>query len=107
MVRFCYYANALRVAKLQSSQRKEKLMGDDRYEALAARVDALARVLMQLIADMEIRENLNGDRLCRDLRQLAESRQRHPELEASALLIKSIADELDSARANRKALHPK
>lgn len=76
-------------------------MGDGQYEVLATRIDGLARVLMHLIADLEMRESLDGNRFCRDLRQAAENRGRHPGLEASALAIKSIADELDAARDGR------
>ncbi len=82
-------------------------MTDDRYQALALRVDGLARVLMRLIADMEIRESLDGNRFCRDLRQYADGRRRHPGLETSALAIKAIADELDEAREARARIPQK
>lgn len=82
-------------------------MSDARYDELAARVDGLASVVMQLIADLELRENLDGSRLCRDLRQYADGRRKHPGLGRSALAIRSIADELDAARDRRNLLRPR
>lgn len=70
---------------------------------LAQRVDGVARVLMTLIADLEQREQLDGARLCRDLRQLADTRRTMAGLEVSAHVIEQIAEELDGARATRRS----
>ncbi len=70
---------------------------------LAQRVDGVARVLMTLIADLEQREQLDGARFCRDLRQLADARRTAAGLEVSAHVIEQIAEELDDAREARRS----
>ena len=80
-------------------------MTDEQFEELGGRIDGVARVLMALIADLEIRENLDGERFCHGLRQTAAGRGKHPGLEASARVMKAIADEIDDARRNRSTAH--
>lgn len=76
-------------------------MTDSQFADLAGRIDGVGRVLAMLIADLEIRENLDGERFCRQLRGYAQGRARHLGLDYSANLIGEIADEIDAARKNR------
>ena len=78
-------------------------MTDARFDELASRVDAVGRVLMHLIADLEQRELLDGERFCTGIQRYAEGRQKEPSLQASAQVMKAIADEIDDARRNRSA----
>lgn len=80
-------------------------MTDTQFNELAGRIDGVGRVLAMLIADLEIRENLNGERFCQRLRDYAQGRGRYPGLEKSALVITEIADELEAARLNRAVAH--
>ena len=80
-------------------------MSDEQFKEMEGRIDGVARVLMALIADLEIRENLDGERFCQGLRRTAEGRGKHPGLETSARVMKTIADELDDARRNRSTAH--
>lgn len=65
------------------------------------RIDGVAQVLMRLIADLEQRELLDGDRFCRGLRGTAALR-RTDGLATSARTIGQIADQLDAARQARQ-----
>ena len=76
-------------------------MTDEQFEEMEGRIDGVSRVLMALIADLEIRESLDGERFCHGLRRTAEGRGKHPGLETSARVMKAIADEIDDARRNR------
>ena len=80
-------------------------MTETQFQDLSGRVDGVARVLMALIADLEIRENLNGDRFCRSLRNSANARGRYQPHETSAQVMLQIADELEGARRSRSAAH--
>lgn len=80
-------------------------MNDTQFEEMEGRIDGVARVLMALIANLEIRENLNGQRFCHALRKSAEARGKHPGLETSARVMKAIADDIDQARHNRSMAH--
>lgn len=70
-------------------------------DELAGRIDGVARVLMALIADLERRELLDGQRFSESLRRYAQGRGMHPGLEVSAHVMKEISDQLDEARKNR------
>lgn len=78
-------------------------MIDEQFDELSGRIDGVARALMHLIADLEIREGLNGDRFCKKLRTVADQRSQHLGLsiQASTKVIREIADQLDDARAGR------
>ena len=80
-------------------------MSNEQFNDLSGRVDGVARVLMALIADLEIREAMNGDRFGEALRRLAVDRGQHARNEISAQVMVQIADELEAARANRSAVH--
>lgn len=80
-------------------------MSEAGFEELAGRIDGIGRVVAMLIADLEMREQLNGDRFCHQLRSYADQRGRYPEHRKSAQVIQQIADELDAARLNRSAAH--
>ena len=78
-------------------------MTDERFDELASRVDAVGRVLMHLIADLEQRELLDGDRFSARIHRYAEARETGQHLQSSARVMKAIADEIDDARQNRSA----
>lgn len=78
-------------------------MTDERFDELASRVDAVGRVLMHLIADLEQRELLDGDRFSGRIHRYAEARQTQQTLESSGRVMKAIADEIDDARRNRSS----
>ncbi|RIX47476.1 MAG: hypothetical protein D3M94_07325 [Rhodocyclales bacterium GT-UBC] len=80
-------------------------MRDAEFEELAGRIDGIGRVVAMLIADLEMREQLGGDRFCSQLRSYADQRGRYAEHQKSAQVIWQIADELDAARLNRSAGH--
>ena len=81
-------------------------MTDKQFDELAGRIDGVGRVLMQLIADLETRENLDGARFCQGVRRYAANRGRYADLQTSARVMKAIADEVDDARASRAAAQP-
>lgn len=72
-------------------------------DELAGRIDGVARVLMALIADLEMREQIDGGRFCRSVRASAAGRRRLPEHEVCAQVMEQIADQLDAARASRQS----
>lgn len=76
-------------------------MDDVAFKELAGRIDGIGRTLALLIADLEMRECLNGDRFCHSLRNSAVARGRYPQHEKCAQVMLQIADELDGARQNR------
>lgn len=76
-------------------------MSEAEFSELAGRIDGIGRVLAMLIADLEMRESLNGDRFCQQIRSYAGQRGHFPEHLRSARVIQQIADELDAARLNR------
>lgn len=78
-------------------------MTDAQFNELEGRVDAVGRVLMHLIADLEEREMLNGSRFCQKIRRYADSRGQHPGLETSGRVMQEIAAEIDDARQSRAA----
>lgn len=78
-------------------------MNEAEHNELAGRIDGVCRVLMWLIADLERRELIDGERFCRDMRRSAPDRMQYPGLEASARVIAEIANELDDARISRRS----
>ncbi len=78
-------------------------MTDAQFNELEGRVDAVGRVLMHLIADLEEREMLDGSRFCQKIHRYAGSRGQHPGLEISGRVMQSIAAEIDDARQSRAA----
>lgn len=76
-------------------------MNDAQFKELAGRIDGIGRTLALLIADLEMRECLNGDRFCQSLRNSANARGQYPQHQKSAQVMQQIADELDGARTNR------
>jgi hypothetical protein len=81
------------------------VMNDAQFKELAGRIDGVGRTLALLIADLEMRECLNGDRFCQSLRNSANGRGQYPQHEKSAQVMLQIADELDGARRSRAAAH--
>jgi hypothetical protein len=80
-------------------------MNQEQFNELSGRIDGVARVLMTLICDLEVRERLNGPRFCQSLRSSAEARGSNPEHATSARVMVQIADQLDTSRENRSAAH--
>lgn len=80
-------------------------MSDEQFNELTGRIDGVARVLMNLIADLEVREVLNGQRFCQSVRNTAEGRAALAEHETSVRVMQQIASQLDTSRRNRSLAH--
>lgn len=80
-------------------------MTDAQFDDLEGRLDGIARVLMCLIADLEIRENLDGDRFGQAVRRAAQERGSLPGREVCVHVMEQIAGQLDDARRRRSAGH--
>lgn len=70
---------------------------------LAQRIDGVAWVLMALIADLEKRELVDGERFCEALRRTADMRRQAVGLEIAAQVIEEVAGQLDAARQSRQS----
>lgn len=71
----------------------------DDSKVLAERFDGLAYVVMRLVADLEMREMLDGARFCAELKAMAAGRRNVSEVSAST--IEQFATRLDDARETR------
>ncbi len=78
-------------------------MSKQEFEELAGRIDGVARALMGLIAELEIKGAIDGPEYRRRLRQWGEMREPHPGLESSGRLMLQIARETEEAAASRAA----
>lgn len=76
-------------------------MNDNEFNELAGRVDGVALVLGALIADLEIREQLDGARFCRGLRRMADGMP--VARRVSARTVRELTDSIEQARRNRRA----
>lgn len=74
-------------------------MSDDGFDELAGRIEGVARVLGALIADLEVREQLDGDRFGRGLRRMADGMPR--ELRIAARTVRALTDSIEAARIRR------
>lgn len=73
-------------------------------DVLAGRIDGLARVVMALIADLEMREQLDGQRFCGALQRIAEGKRQADGQQIAAATIADMARQLDEAREARRKL---
>ena len=80
-------------------------MNNVQFNELSGRIDGVARVLMAVIADLEMQERLDGNRFCQRLRRYADGRSQYQEHLKCVQVIRQIADELDAARLNRSEGH--
>lgn len=84
-------------------------MSDEQFIELSGRIDGVARVLMHLIADLELQGAIDGPGFSGHLRRHSEAQGLHhlrPAMAASAKVIWDIADTLDDARRNRGSGRP-
>ena len=85
-------------------------MSDEQFMELSGRIDGVARVLMCLVAELEMQGTIDGPGFAGRLRR--ESTERglllrvRPALASSVEVIWQIADTLDDARRNRSAARP-
>jgi len=71
-------------------------------EDLEGRIDALAQALMRVVAELEVRELLDGARVTRAWREARPERNsRTPALRASRAVLLQMARVLDDARSAR------
>ncbi len=75
-------------------------MTDQQFKELSGRIDGVARVVMTLICQLEDSRTLDGERLDKLLRSLAESRNT-AEQAVSSQVVQQMTDQLASARRNR------
>jgi len=81
-------------------------MTEDQLNRLNGRIDGIGRVLVRLIADLEMREQLDGQRFCKGLHEMADGRSKHLQHQISAQVIHEIAHELEAARSHRQQVSP-
>jgi len=74
-------------------------MSEEQFKVLEQRVDGVARVVLALIADLEVRECIDGERFCKSLRAAAEGRASVAGCEVSGAVMRQVCDQLDAARA--------
>jgi hypothetical protein len=79
-------------------------MADQQFKELTGRIDGVARVVMTLICQLEDSNTLNGERLDRLLRSLAENRNT-AEQAVSSQVVRQMADQLVTSRRNRSLAH--
>lgn len=79
-------------------------MTDQQFKELSGRIDGVARVVMTLICQLEDSNTLNGERLDRLLRSLAENRNT-AEQAVSSQVVRQMADQLATSRRNRSLAH--
>lgn len=78
-------------------------MDNREFDELAGRIEGIGRVVLLLIADLENRELLNGERFARSLREMAMAlhfEQAH--LEATRRTLLETAAVLESAEGMRR-----
>lgn len=78
-------------------------MEQDDFDELAGRIEGVSTVLLHLIADLEMREIMDGPRFTQGMRRAAEQLQfPQPHLEPTKRTLLEMASALDAARKNRQ-----
>jgi hypothetical protein len=88
---------------------RRRIVSDEQFIELSGRIDGVARVLMHLVAELEMQGAIDGPDLSGRLRRYSTGRGLHqlrPAVASSAEVIWQIADTLDDARRNRSAARP-
>lgn len=73
------------------------------FDELAARIDAVGWAVKALIAELEMNHRLDGPGFCARLRESGRLRAAHMGLERCGQVVQQIADDVDAARASRRA----
>ncbi|MFA7269848.1 MAG: hypothetical protein WC073_10930 [Sterolibacterium sp.] len=73
------------------------------FDVLSSRLDGIARTLLIVISELELRGAIDGPSFSSRLTRYGKDRAMHPGLEMSGVLIQEMAQELNEARKNRRS----